>query len=231
MLCPSVFQQSPFTMRPLLDRTWPVRSLWPETRPLLHLVEQEVMRHLLEMKQSMEHMERLHQRIFEELDRTCSQSWSQTWSQRGPFQPITVQELGSVGGGFALSLDTEAFSPEELSVKQVGRKLRVSGRTESKQEDASSTCSSSSTSSTPTSSSSSFRCEEFRQEFQLPDGVDHEAVTCSLVGGRLQILAPPRERALHDGKERLVPISLTAAPAITSSTSTSLSESSPAEKN
>uniref|UniRef100_A0A8C2X165 Heat shock protein, alpha-crystallin-related, b9-like n=1 Tax=Cyclopterus lumpus TaxID=8103 RepID=A0A8C2X165_CYCLU len=200
MLCPSVFQPSPFTMRPLLDPRWPVRSLWPETRPLLHLVEREVLRHLLEMRQSLEHMEQLHQRVFEEID--------QTWSQRGVFQTVAVQQLG--GGGFALSLDTAAFSPEELSVKQVGRRLRVSGRTERKQEDASS-----SSSSSPTSS---YRCQEFRQELQLPDDVDPEAVTCSLLRGRLQIQAP-KESALHDGKERLVPIRLTSSSSESSPTS------------
>ncbi|XP_056267535.1 heat shock protein beta-11 [Pseudoliparis swirei] len=179
-------------MRPLLDPRW----------PLLHLVEQEVLLHLMETRQSLEHMERLHHRLFQEMDRT--------WSQRGVFQTVAVQQMG--GGGFALSLDTAAFFPEELSVKQVGRRLRVSGRTQSGQEDAS-------------SSSSSSRCEEFMQEFQLPDGVDPEAVTCSLLGGRLQIQAP-KERAVHDGKERLVPIHLTS-----SSSSTSPSESSPAEIN
>ncbi|XP_042337249.1 heat shock protein beta-11-like [Plectropomus leopardus] len=209
MLCPSVFQPSPVAMRPFLDLHWPVRSLWPETRPLFFHMEQEMIRHLQEMRQSMEYMERLHQRIFEEIDQTSSAT--------GAFKPIAFQELGRDGAGFALSLDTKEFSPEELSVKQVGRKLRVSGRTEKKQEDE--------------KGSYSYRCQEFRQEFELPDGVDPETVTCSLVGGRLQIQAP-REKAVHDGKERVVPISVTAAPAITSSSSTSSSsESSPADKN
>ncbi|XP_040906783.1 heat shock protein beta-11-like [Toxotes jaculatrix] len=217
MLCPSVFQPSPVTMRPFLDLHWPVRSLWPETRPLIYHIEQEMIRHMQEMRQSMEYMERLHQKIFDEIDQTSSST--------GVFKPITFQDLGRDGSSFALSLDTKEFSPEELSVKQVGRKLRVSGRTEKKQEDG--------------KGSYSYRCQEFRQEFDLPDGVDPEAVTCSLVGGQLQIQAP-REKALNDGKERVVPISLTSAPAISSSSSsgggpegssTSSSESGPAEKN
>ncbi|GLD68936.1 heat shock protein beta-11-like protein [Lates japonicus] len=219
MLCPSVFQPSPVTMRPFLDLHWPVRSLWPETRPLFYHIEQEMIRHLQEMRQSMEYMERLHQKIFDEIDQTSSSV---------VFKPIAFQDLGRDGGSFALSLDTKEFSPEELSVKQVGRKLRVSGKTEKKQEDG--------------KGSYSYRCQEFRQEFDLPDGVDPETVTCSLVGGRLQIQAP-RERALTDGKERVVPITITAAPAITTSTtsssssggtegsSTSSSEGGPAEKN
>ncbi|XP_051250810.1 heat shock protein beta-11-like [Dicentrarchus labrax] len=194
MLCPSVFQPSPVTMRPFLDLHWPVRSLWPETRPLFYQLEQEMIRHMQEMRQSMEYMERLHQKIFEEID--------QTSSSIGVFKPIAFQELARDGSSFALSLDTTEFSPEELSVKQVGRKLRVSGRTEKKKEDE--------------KGSYSYRCQEFRQEFDLPDGVEPEAVTCSLVGGRLQIQAP-RERAVSDGKERVVPISVASAPAITSS--------------
>ncbi len=214
MLCPSVFQPSPVTMRPFLDLHWPIRSLWPETRPLFHHLEQEMVRHMQEMRQSMEYMERLHQKIFEEIDQTSSST--------GIFKPIAFQDLGRDGSSFALSLDTKEFSPEELSVKQVGRKLRVSGRTEKKKEDE--------------KGSYSYRCQEFRQEFDLPDGVDPEAVTCSLVGGRLQIQAP-RERALNDGKERVIPINVTSAPAITSSSggpegsSSSSSESSSAEKN
>ncbi|XP_018545359.1 heat shock protein beta-11-like [Lates calcarifer] len=219
MLCPSVFQPSPVTMRPFLDLHWPVRSLWPETRPLFYHIEQEMIRHLQEMRQSMEYMERLHQKIFDEIDQTSSSV---------VFKPIAFQDLARDGSSFALSLDTKEFSPEELSVKQVGRKLRVSGKTEKKQEDG--------------KGSYSYRCQEFRQEFDLPDGVDPETVTCSLVGGRLQIQAP-RERALTDGKERVVPITITAAPAITTSTtsssssggtegsSTSSSKDGPAEKN
>lgn len=206
-------------MRPFLDLHWPVRSLWPETRPLFYHIEQEMIRHLQEMRQSMEYMERLHQKIFDEIDQTSSSV---------VFKPIAFQDLARDGSSFALSLDTKEFSPEELSVKQVGRKLRVSGKTEKKQEDG--------------KGSYSYRCQEFRQEFDLPDGVDPETVTCSLVGGRLQIQAP-RERALTDGKERVVPITITAAPAITTSTTsssssggtegsnTSSSKDGPAEKN
>ncbi|XP_028276591.1 heat shock protein beta-11-like [Parambassis ranga] len=196
MLCPSVFQPSPISMRPVLDLHWPVRSLWPDTRPLFYHMEQEMIRHIQEMRQSMEFMEKLHQKIFEEIDHCSSSS--------GVFRPIFFQELGGDSSTFALSLDTKEFSPEELSVKQVGGKLRVSGRTEKKQEDQ--------------RGSYSYRCQEFRQEFDLPHGVDPEAVTCSLVDGRLQIQAP-RDRAVTDGKERIVPISFSSAPAVDSPSS------------
>lgn len=214
MLSSGVFQPVPATMSPFLDLHWPVRSLWPQTRPLFYHMEQEMIRHMQEMRQSMELMERLHQKIFEEIDHRASSS--------GVFKPIAFQELGGDGGSFALSLDTTEFSPEELSVKQVGRRLRVSGRTEKKQEEK---------------GSSSYRCQEFRQEFDLPDGVASDTVTCSLVGGRLQIQAP--QQSPNSGKERIVPINVNSAPPLTSSSSggqeglscPAASEDNPVEKN
>ncbi|XP_029924857.1 heat shock protein beta-11-like [Myripristis murdjan] len=191
MLCPSAFQPSTINMRPYVDLHWPVRSLWPETTPLFYHMEQEMIRHMQEMRQNMEYMERLHQKIFDEIDQSMSSS--------AVFKPITFQ-VGQESGTFALTLDTKEFAPEELSVKQVGRKLRVSGKTEKKQEDG--------------KGSYSYRCQEFRQEFDVPDGVDPEAVTCSLAGGQLQIQAP--RESVSDGKERVIPISFTPAPAITS---------------
>ncbi|XP_071760238.1 heat shock protein beta-11 [Centroberyx gerrardi] len=188
MLCPSVFQPSPVSMRPFLDLHWPVRSLWPETRPLFFQMEQEMIRHMQEMRQNMEFMERLHQKIFEEIDQSSSCS-------SAVFKPISFQ-VGPDSNTFALTLDTKEFTPEELSVKQVGKKLRVSGKTERKQEDG--------------KGSYSYRCQEFRQEFDLPDGVDPEAVSCSLAGGQLQIQAP--RESVSDGKERVVPISFAPAP-------------------
>lgn len=214
MLCPSVFQPSRVTMGPFMDMHWPIRSLWPETRPLFYHMEQEMIRHIQEMRQNMEYMEKLHQKIFEEIDHTSTLT--------GVFQPIAFQELAKDGNSFALSLATQDFSPQELSVKQVGRKLRVSGKTEKKKED--------------NNGSYSYTCQEFRQEFDLPSGVNPEAVTCSLVDGRLQIQAP-REKPANDGNERVIPISVISAPAISSSSvgpegsgSTS-SESSVTEKN
>ncbi|XP_030598952.1 heat shock protein 30-like [Archocentrus centrarchus] len=73
-------------------------------------------------------------------------------------------------------LDSRGFSPKELCVRQVGRKLRVSGKTEEKQEDG--------------KGSYSYRLQEFRQEFDLPEGLNPEAVTCHLSpDGKLHIQA------------------------------------------
>lgn len=209
MLSASVYQPSAVAVRPFLDLHWPVRSLWPETRPLFYHIEQEMIRHMQEMRQSMEYMERLHQKIFEEIDGTSSLT--------GSLKPIAFEEVAKDGNSFALSLDTQDFTPQELSVKQVGRKLRVSGKTEKKKED--------------NKGSYSYTCQEFRQEFDLPEGVNPETVTCSLVDGRLQIQAP-REKVERDGKERVIPISMSRAPAISGAedSQTSSTEKS-AEKN
>uniref|UniRef100_A0A3Q3RRI3 SHSP domain-containing protein n=1 Tax=Mastacembelus armatus TaxID=205130 RepID=A0A3Q3RRI3_9TELE len=93
----------------------------------------------------------------------------------GAVQPLSFQ-LDKEGQHFCLTLDTRGFSPEELSVRQVGRKLRVSGKTEKKQEDG--------------KGSYSYRLQEFRQEFDLPEGLNPEAVTCCLApDGKLHIQA------------------------------------------
>uniref|UniRef100_A0A3B4BW07 SHSP domain-containing protein n=1 Tax=Pygocentrus nattereri TaxID=42514 RepID=A0A3B4BW07_PYGNA len=182
MLCPSTLQ-SPLS--PFMDFHWPVRSLWPETRPLFFQIEQEMMRHMQEMRHNLEFMERLHRKIFDEIDHVPASV---------TFKPISFQ-VGKEGDRFALTLDAKEFSPEELSVKQVGKKLRVSGKTEKKQDDG--------------KGSYSYRCQEFRQEFDLPEGVNPESVTCSLNNGQLQIQAP-RESSPGE-KERVVPITYTPA--------------------
>ncbi|XP_028829518.1 heat shock protein beta 9-like [Denticeps clupeoides] len=183
MICHRAFQP---TMSPFMDFQWPVRSLWPETRPLFFQMEQDMMRHMQEMRQNLEFMERLHQKIFDEIDQGSTTS---------VFKPISFK-VAKEGDQFALTLDTKDFSPEELSVKQVGRRLRVSGKTEKKQDDG--------------KGSYSYRCQEFRQEFDLPDGVDPDAVSCSLASGQLLIKAP--KETLPEGNERVVPIKF--APAL-----------------
>ena len=140
-----------------------------------------MMRHMQEMKHSLEFMEQLHRKIFEEIDPLPAQSLA--------VQPISFTS-DDEGGHFALTLDTKDFSPEELTVKQVGRKLRVCGKTETKQEDG--------------KGSYSYKRQEFRQEFDLPEGVNHNAVTCSLLDGQLRVQA--LRGALPDNSERVVPI-------------------------
>ncbi|XP_058651426.1 heat shock protein 30-like [Onychostoma macrolepis] len=153
---------------------WPVRSLWPEITSLYRHGEQPQ-----ELKSSLEQLEKLQHKIFEEIH------------QMPPSQEIypvacTVEKEGR---GFALTLDTKDFSPEELSVRQVGRKLHVSGKSEKKQEDG--------------KGSYSYRTQEFRRVFDLPQGVNPEAVTCSMADGKLYIQAPVNQPS--EAAERMLP--------------------------
>ncbi|KAL4004921.1 integral membrane protein [Sarotherodon galilaeus] len=151
MLCSHGVQSA---LSPFMDFYWPVRSLWPEIKPLFY--QQDLLqRNLQELRSSLELMDKLQHRILEETE---------------PFQSsMAVQPFG-------LTLDTRGFSPEELSVRQVGRKLRVSGKTEKKQEDG--------------KGSYSYRLQEFRQEFDLPEGLNPQVITCHLSpDGKLHIQA------------------------------------------
>ncbi|XP_044030274.1 heat shock protein 30-like [Siniperca chuatsi] len=162
MLCSHGLQSA---LSPFMDFYWPVRSLWPEVRPLLY--QQDLLqRNLQELRSSLELMDKLQHEILEE---------TEPFQSSVALQPVSYQ-LQEEGEHFGLTLDTQGFSPEELSVRQVGRKLRVSGKTEQKQEDG--------------KGSYFYRRQEFRQELDLPEGLNPEAVTCYLApDGKLRIQA------------------------------------------
>uniref|UniRef100_A0A3B4FU94 SHSP domain-containing protein n=1 Tax=Pundamilia nyererei TaxID=303518 RepID=A0A3B4FU94_9CICH len=137
-----------------------VSSLWP------HSNSESTAGWFRTLCVSLELMDKLQHRILEETD---------PFQSSMAVQPVAVQ-LEKEGDKFALMLDTRGFSPEELSVRQVGRKLRVSGKTEKKQEDG--------------KGSYSYRLQEFRQEFDLPEGLNPQTLTCHLSpDGKLHIQA------------------------------------------
>ncbi|KAM7393151.1 hypothetical protein PAMA_008008 [Pampus argenteus] len=162
MLCSHGYQSA---LSPFMGFYWPVRSLWPEVKPLCY--QQDLLqRNLQELCSSLELMDKLQHNILEE---------TEPFRTSVAKQPVSYQ-LEKEGEHFGLTLDTQGFSPEELSVRQVGSKLRVSGKTEKKQEDG--------------KGSYSYRRQEFRQEFDLPEGLNPEAVTCYLApDGKLHIQA------------------------------------------
>ncbi|KAK2818960.1 hypothetical protein Q5P01_024521 [Channa striata] len=174
MLCSGGFQSA---LSPFMVSYCPVRSLWPEVRPLLY--QQDLLhRNLQQLCSSLELMDKLQHKILEE---------TEPFQTRGALQPLSYQ-LQKEGQHFGLTLDTRGFSPEELSVRQVGRKLRVSGKTEKKQEDG--------------EGSFSYRLQEFRREFDLPEGVNPEAVTCCMdPDGKLHIEATKAPCVEEAGRE------------------------------
>ncbi|XP_040910681.1 heat shock protein 30-like [Toxotes jaculatrix] len=154
-----------FALSPFMDLHWPVCSLWPEVRHPLH--QQDLLqRNLQQLHSSLELMDKLQHKILEE---------TEPFETTAALQPVSCQ-LQKEGERFGLTLDTQGFSPEQLSVRQVGRKLRVSGKTETKQEDEKGCC--------------SYRLQEFTQDFELPEGLNPGEVTCYLDrDGKLHIQA------------------------------------------
>ncbi|XP_028274288.1 heat shock protein 30-like [Parambassis ranga] len=162
MLCSHGVQSA---LSPFMDFYWPVCSLWPEVKPLFYQ-QGLLQRNLQELHSSLQLMDKLQHKILEE---------TEPFQSSVAVQPASYQ-LQKEGEHFKLILDTQGFSPEQLSVSQVGRKLRVSGKTEKKQEEQEGCC--------------SYRLQEFRQEFVLPEDLNPEAVTCRLSpDGKLHIQA------------------------------------------
>ncbi|NWU92902.1 HSPBB protein, partial [Upupa epops] len=110
--------------------------------------------------------------------------------ERAPSSSITTPSQGS-GEGFSICQDVKNFAPEQLSVKVVGRKVVLVGQKE--------------TQSTDEKGSFSYKYEALKREWDVPEEVDAEALTCSLTkDGQLRIEAP--KLALPASPERNVPI-------------------------
>ncbi|XP_009553696.2 heat shock protein 30-like [Cuculus canorus] len=102
----------------------------------------------------------------------------------------------SSGEGFSVCQDVKNFAPEELSVKVVGRKVVLVGQKE--------------TQNTDEKGSFSYKYEVLKREWDVPEEVDAEALTCSLSKeGQLRIEAP--KLALPATSERNVPIQMGSA--------------------
>ncbi|KAM4623176.1 heat shock protein beta-11-like [Discoglossus pictus] len=162
-----------------------LQPLWPVSGDLFSGMEQDMIRTVGEIKDTMRQMGLFHQKLLQEMslhqDKTLPvQSQSQT-----------------TDGGFLLCLGEEDFSPQELTVKLLGRKLLVTGAKESKSEDG--------------KGSFSYKCQIFRKESDLPQGVRAEELRCTVTPeGQLRIEAP--HVASSSGQERTVPIQLAPAP-------------------
>lgn len=185
MLCSHGLQ---LALSPFMHLDYPVRSLWPQVQPLLYQ-QNLLQRQLEELRGSLELMDKLQHKILEE---------TEPFQTSVAVQPVSYQ-LEKEGENFGLTLDTQGFSPEELSVRQVGRRLRVSGKTEKKQEGD--------------KGSYSYRLQEFRQEFDLPEGLNPEAVTCCLApDGKLHIQAARAPGAEEAERELTIERSLEEKP-------------------
>ncbi|XP_025070281.1 heat shock protein 30D-like [Alligator sinensis] len=119
--------------------------------------------------------------------------------QDGAAQAGATEQEPESGGWqdkkFKLRVDVAGFSPEELTVRQEGRKLTVTGRREKQ--------------SAGEDGGSFQEYRELHREMLLPMGLDVEAVTCSLCSdGQLRIEAP--RLALQPAEGKAIPISIQA---------------------
>ncbi|XP_030321846.1 heat shock protein 30C-like [Calypte anna] len=161
----------------------PVRTLWPHPGTLFAELERELR---LEMERAREFMSSFEQFL------SSGSSPSRLGITAGSRTPSASLSSNS-GEGFSVCQDVKDFAPEQLSVKVVGRKVVLVGQKE--------------TQSTDEKGSFSYKYEVLKREWDVPEDVDAEALTCSLSKeGQLRIEAP--RLALPAAPERNVPIQM-----------------------
>ncbi|NXR10771.1 HSPBB protein, partial [Semnornis frantzii] len=169
---------APFASRSLATQLGTVRTLWPHAETIFTELQQEMER----ARQFMSSFEQL------------LSSQVATAMQQAPSASAAPTQ-GS-GEGFSICQDVKNFTPEQLSVKVVGRKVVLVGQKE--------------TQSTDEKGSFSYKYEALKREWDVPEEVDAEALTCSLTKeGQLRIEAP--KLALPAASERNVPIQVSPA--------------------
>uniref|UniRef100_A0A8C4T5Y3 SHSP domain-containing protein n=1 Tax=Erpetoichthys calabaricus TaxID=27687 RepID=A0A8C4T5Y3_ERPCA len=176
----SLFQPSFST--PMAVRV-PVSALWPQSELLCIQMENEMARQMDNMRRSADLMNQL-QYV---LRRETLDAETVPRSAAGKAPSCKVEKDGQ---HFSATLEVEDFTPEELTDKQVGRKVLLSGKKEKKEESE--------------GGSYSYRYQEFRRELELPEDMNPEELSCSLNNGQLRIEAP--RKALPSVTERVVPI-------------------------
>ncbi|XP_038241705.1 heat shock protein 30C-like [Dermochelys coriacea] len=169
---------------PVAARLGPLRTLWPAPGALFAELERELLREL-------------------ETAREFASSMGQLVAGGGsgspggePGQSSSAALAQGTAEPFAVRQDVRGFAPQELAVKLVGRKVLLTGRKETQSEDS--------------KGSFSYKYEVFKREWDVPEAVDTDRLTCSISKeGQLCIeapcLAPPAIPA------RNVPIQLSPA--------------------
>ncbi|XP_039621525.1 heat shock protein beta-11-like [Polypterus senegalus] len=176
----SLFQPSFST--PMALRV-PVSALWPQSQLICVQMENEMARQMDNMRRSADLMNQLQHVLRREVLDTDK-------VPRSAARGAPSCKVEKDGQHFYATLEVEDFTPEELTVKQVGRKVLLSGKKEKKEESE--------------EGSYSYRYQEFRRELELPEDVNPEELSCSLNNGQLRIEAP--RKALPSVPERVVPI-------------------------
>ncbi|KYO46664.1 heat shock protein beta-11 isoform A [Alligator mississippiensis] len=159
----------------------PVRTLWPQPSVLFAELERELR---WEMEQAQEFMS----------------SFQHLLAGGGSSSPIKEREQSTsvappqgADGAFTVCQDIKGLGPNDLMVKLVGRKVLLTGKKEMQSEDS--------------KGSFSYKYEVFKREWDVPEGVDPDGLTCSISSeGQLRIEAPCQ--ALMAAPERNMPIQI-----------------------
>ncbi|XP_005294235.2 heat shock protein 30C [Chrysemys picta bellii] len=172
---------------PPAARLGPVRTLWPAPGALFA----ELLRELEQARDFASSMGRL-------------LAGGGSGSPGGePGQSSSVALAQGTAEPFAVRQDVRGFAPEQLAVKLVGRKVLLTGRKETQSEDG--------------KGSFSYKYEVFRREWDVPEAVDTDRLTCSISReGQLCIEAPclaPPALPARDVPIQLGPAGGSAAPA------------------
>ncbi|XP_009892723.1 PREDICTED: heat shock protein 30C-like [Charadrius vociferus] len=174
---------APFASSSLATRLGTVRTLWPHAETIFTELQQE-------MEKAREFMSSFEQF----LSSGSSPGRIGIAAERCPSTSAALPQ-GS-GEGFSVCQDVKDFAPEQLSVKVVGRKVVLVGQKETQNVDE--------------KGSFSYKYEVLKREWDVPEEVDAEALTCSLSKeGQLRIEAP--RLALPAAPERNVPIQVSPA--------------------
>ncbi|XP_029428570.1 heat shock protein beta-11-like [Rhinatrema bivittatum] len=169
MLCSRLLQPSFSSLLPFLE---PMHTLWPASQPIFPQIEQSRIRRMGDVKETMQLLEEVHQFLLEEMGLAPVVRGRPS----GQALPSSGQ-TEKADKAFTVSLAIKDFSPEELSVKLVGRKLLVTGTKETKSEDEKGVC--------------SYKYELFRREWDVPEDLNPEELTCSVSSeGQLHIEGP-----------------------------------------
>ncbi|XP_044311874.1 heat shock protein 30C-like [Varanus komodoensis] len=137
--------------------------------------------------------------LFSELEREMDSLWellrgnwrpvasgSSSTSTTSSHESVRHAEGARPEGAFAVTQDMAGFDPQELVVKLIGEKVVLTGKKATQTPDG------------------PFRYELFRREWDVPETVDRERLTCSISSeGQLRIEAPVSEPAA-----RTVPIAV-----------------------
>ncbi|XP_066442556.1 heat shock protein beta-11-like [Eleutherodactylus coqui] len=193
---------TPSPFRPFL------RPLWPLSIDIFSSLEQDIIHTLGQIMASMKLMDQFLQQLLEETTEiknvpvvasnttksiehkaeTPLTSGSTKSTEHKAEATLTINDIKPAEGGFVVSLGVQDFSPQQLTVKLVGKKLLVSGAKECKSEDG--------------QGSFSYKCQIFRKEVDLPQDVRAEDLSCRVTdGGQLQV-----EVSQMPTQERTVPI-------------------------